>query len=222
MSHLKSFTVPKSWSLKKKENVFTVRPLPGAHPNNLSVSFTHMIRTMNLGSTVKEIKKVVNNRSVLVDRKPVRNHKFPVGFMDVITFIPMDESYRVLIDTKGKLKYNKVSDSDSKFKISKVLSKSILKGGKTQLNLSSGRNTLSDAECSVGDSVVLSLPEQKVDKVLKMEKGAKVFLLGGRHIGHSGIVEDISGNTIWFKTGDGVFETLKEYAFVVGDLVKNE
>ena len=42
-------------------------------------------------------------------------------------------------------------------------------------------------------------------------------MIGGKHIGQTGKVQDIIGNRILYKTEKGdVIETLKEYAFPIG------
>ena len=43
-------------------------------------------------------------------------------------------------------------------------------------------------------------------------------MTGGKHIGETGHVEDISGNKIIYKNPNGeLVETSKKYAFVIGD-----
>ena len=44
-----------------------------------------------------------------------------------------------------------------------------------------------------------------------------IYLIGGKHIGDMGKVEDVHGDKIRYKSRKGdVYETLKEYAFVIG------
>lgn len=215
MSHLKSFVVPKSWTLRKKEKVFSVRPKPGAHPSELSVPLAHMLRSLGYADTVREIKQVIHNRGLLVDGRVVKDHRMPVGFMDVVEFKPLSRTIRLLLNAKGRIVY--VDAKDPSLKVLKVRGKTVLPGGKLQLNLSDGRNLVSDKDCKVGDSLVITLPYQKVEKVLKLDKGANVYLLKGRHTSKSGVVENVEGNRLWFKSGDEVFETLKDYALVIGD-----
>jgi len=52
---------------------------------------------------------------------------------------------------------------------------------------------------------------------IKLEKGSTIFLIGGKHLGETGTIEDITGNKIIYKIkSNEVFETLKKYAFVIG------
>jgi len=51
---------------------------------------------------------------------------------------------------------------------------------------------------------------------LPLEKGMLIYLVAGKHIGAVGKLADISGTKITVKTDKENFETLKEYAFVIG------
>ena len=93
----------------------------------------------------------------------------------------------------------------------------MLKKSKLQVNLFDGRNIIVKAkDIKVGDSVLLSLPKQKLEKVLKLEKGAYAFMIKGGHVGETGIVEEITKNSIKIKSKNSVFETTKDSVFVLG------
>jgi small subunit ribosomal protein S4e len=217
--HLKSYVVPKSWTLQKKENVFCIRPKPGAHLAEFSVPVAHMLRTLGIATTVREIKYIMSSKAIIVDGETCTHYKQPVGLMDCVSIPAMKKNYRLLLDEKGKLTYLEIPDSEIGKKISRIEGKTVVKGGKIQLNLFDGRNVLSNIECKAGDSVLIDVPVQNVSSVLKLEKGATVMLIKGRHTGLIGVVEDIKDNRLWFKIGKDSkdsFETLKAYAFVIG------
>ena len=92
-------------------------------------------------------------------------------------------------------------------------------GGKLQLNLYDGKNILAGSSSyKVGDTLIISLPEQKIVKHLKLDKKSTIFLIGGKHIGETGNIEDIVQDKIIYKDSNGnLVETSKKYAFVVGD-----
>ena len=54
-------------------------------------------------------------------------------------------------------------------------------------------------------------------KRLKFDKGSLIYLTGGRHISELGVIESIKDKKITFKLHNKVFETSKDYAFVIGD-----
>jgi len=87
---------------------------------------------------------------------------------------------------KANSKVEKVSEAGKK--IAKIMNKKTLKGKKTQLNLSDGRNVLSDVKCNVGDSVLINFKENKIEKCLEMKEKTKVLVVAGKHAGTQGIV----------------------------------
>ena len=72
---------------------------------------------------------------VLVDGRPVKDRKYPVGFMDVISLPEIKENFRVLMDKRGKWVLVRISPEEAKFKLSRIENKTTVKGGRTQLNL---------------------------------------------------------------------------------------
>ena len=61
------------------------------------------------------------------------------------------------------------------------------------------------------------MPSQKIKEHFKFEKRAAIFLMGGKHIGVIGVVENIDGEKLIFKNEkNDVLETRKEHAFVIG------
>ena len=57
--------------------------------------------------------------------------------------------------------------------------------GQTQLNLHDGRNILikDPNKYNTGDTLKLSLPDQKVLDHISFEEGATAYLIGGSHVG---------------------------------------
>jgi small subunit ribosomal protein S4e len=93
----------------------------------------------------------------------------------------------------------------------------MVKKAKLQLNLFDGKNILTDnKDINTGDTLVLELPSQKIKNVLKFEKGSLALLIGGRHIGNFGVIEDIKDNIIKIKSDKSTFNTQKRFVFVIG------
>ena len=112
----------------------------------------------------------------------------------------------------------KIQKEETLLKPCKIIGKTMVRG-KLQLNMFDGKNIFVDKNMyKVGDTLLLSLPEQKISKHLKLDKKSSIFLVGGKHTGEIGNVEDIKENKIIYKdSGGNLVETLKKYAFVVGD-----
>jgi small subunit ribosomal protein S4e len=217
--HLKKVVSPKSWVLARRQTKFVIRPSPGPHPMEFSLPLGFLLKERGFGATAREIKKIINTKTVLVDNRRVKSPKFPVGLMDVVCVKESDDFFRVVLDAKGRLKVLSIKGSDAKLKPCRVNNKTVVRGGKIQLNLFDSRNILTDnKEIMTGDSVVIDIASNKISDVLKFEKGAFVFLTGGHHIGDIGVVRDIAGNTVVVESAsDGVkFNTERHLVFVAG------
>ncbi|MDO5848778.1 MAG: 30S ribosomal protein S4e [Methanobrevibacter sp.] len=221
--HLKRYKAPKTWPIHPKEDTWTVKPSAGSHAIDDALPLTLVIRDiLGLADNSREAKRIINSGNVLVDGRVVKDYKFPVGFMDIIEIPKTEESYRILLDTKGRLQLKPIDDNDSK--LCKIVNKTTIKGGKIQLNLHDGKNIIVDeTDLNVGDIVVISVPEQDIKESLKLEVGATVLVTGGKHTGELGKVTEIiinessNPNTIVIENNaKDNFLTLKDYAFVIG------
>ncbi|HTX61590.1 MAG TPA: 30S ribosomal protein S4e, partial [Methanobacterium sp.] len=160
---------------------------------------------------------------ILVDGRPRKDYKFPVGFMDVIEIPKSEKVYRILPDEKGRLILHPITPENKSFKLCRIEDKTTLKGVKTQLNLHDGRNYITDEEYSTADVVKLKVPEQEIQDHIKFESGTLGLVTGGKHIGERGNIKEITitkssmPNTVVMESADGkTFQTLKDYVFVLG------
>ena len=222
--HLKRYKAPKSWPIHPKEDTWTVKPSAGSHAIIDSIPLTLVIRDiLKLADNAREAKRIINSGNVLVDGRIVKDYKFPVGFMDIVEIPKTGESYRVLLDRKGRLQLDSIDDNNSK--LCKIVNKTTIKGGKTQLNLHDGKNVIIDEDdYSVGDVISLKVPEQEINEAFALAEGATVLVTGGKHTGELGTVTEIienqssNPNTIIIQnSAKDDFLTLKDYAFVVGN-----
>lgn len=215
MTHLKREVAPTSWTIARKEGTFTTKPHPGAHPQAQALPVGTLLKQLNYAKTTKEAKKIINQRALSVDARPVSDHHFSVGFMDLISVA--DTHFRCTLDRKGRLHFKDVPKTEQNKKISKIIGKHPLKKGKTQFNLSDGRNIITDnKDHKVGDSVMLELPGQKITAHYPLKEGSTAFLLGGRHKGAIITIKEIDGNTIKGTMEKEPVETLKQFTFVIG------
>ena len=216
--HLSRLAMPRSWKIKRKERKWVTRPLPGPHSFKLGMPLNVLLRdVLGYAGTAKEVKLILNNQEILVDGIRRKEPKFIVGLMDVFSIPKIKKQFRVLFDKKGHIIALAIKPEEAKIKPCKIIGKTVVKKGKLQLNLYDGKNILTeDKAAKVEDSVILEIPSQKIKELLKLEKGAVVYLTGGKYMGETGIIKEITGNKIIYKRGEDVFETLKEYAFVIG------
>lgn len=217
--HLKRPAAPKTWDIKTKGITFIARPKPGAHPMQLSVPLSAVLKNMlRAAKTTKESKKLLYSRDVLVDGRRVKDCRFPVGLFDVVELKPASQNYRIVLDKKGMLAAIEIDAREAKSKISRIRGKTLLKGGKVQLNLSDSRNITADkGSYKVGENIMFELPSQKITGHFRLEKGSAILLIAGKHISDIGVVEKAGKYVVVYKDEDGKTQTTsRKYAFVVG------
>ena len=217
--HLARLAAPKTWQIDRKSTVFITKPVSGPHGLQSGMPINVILKEMlKYAATTREVKKILNTNEVKVDGTARKDFRFPVGIFDTLEFPSINEQFRIILNKSGKLDLVKIKKEEASVKPSKIVGKTMAKG-KLQLNLYDGKNILvSGGNYTVGDSVLLSLPDQKITKHLKLDKKSSIFLVGGKHTGEIGHVEDIIQNKIIYKDSSGnLVETLKKYAFVVGE-----
>lgn len=221
--HLKTYKAPKTWPIHPKENTWTVKPAPGPHALEDSLTLMVIVRdVLGLGDNSREAKRIINTGKILVDGRVRKDYKFPVGFMDIIEIPLNGESYRVLLDTKGRLTLKSIDDNE--FKLCKIINKTTIKGGLTQLNLHDSRNINVEEDYAVGDVVKLQVPNQEVTESYKLDIGTSILVTGGKHTGEIGTVKEFTinqstnKNTVLIENSKKEeFLTLKDYAFAIGN-----
>lgn len=220
-SHLKRIKLPRTWavprkSLNRNRLKFISKPNAGKDRNWCMSINTFLKEGTGLAKTTKEVKAMLQFKHVFVNGNRVRDDKFPVGLFDVVSFEEIDDCYRLVLNKFGKLAAIKIDAKEKDILLKQIEGKTVLKGGKLQLNLSASANLIVEKDQgATGDVIVLK--NGKIDKVLPLKKGSQVMLIAGRHIGSIASVTEIQENKIFIDVDGNNVETLKEFAFVVGD-----
>lgn len=227
--HLKRIAAPKVMPImNKKEGKWIVRPLPGPHQLSKCVPLGVLLRdVLNVAQTMRDVKKILSSRLVAVDGMVRSEQKFPVGLMDVISLLPEDKHYRIVVDWKGRFKPIEISREEAKMKIAKVTNKTITKGSKIMITLHDGKNIFGDSHITVGDSVLLQLLGRQKEKAkmighMKIGSGARCYISSGKHAGTLAIIKELvkRGNRKMeavVNDGKKDFITVADYLIVVGD-----
>ncbi|NTV22936.1 MAG: 30S ribosomal protein S4e [Nanoarchaeota archaeon] len=215
--HLKSLTVPVTWPIKRKNNVFVIRPNPGKSFElgmPLGLVFRDLLKYCK---TSREVSNLLRDKEVLVDGRRRIDQKYLVGLMDVLSIPLSGEHYRMLLNPSNRLHLVKIDAAEASEKLCKIVGKTMISGGKVQLNLFDGRNLLvSEGNYKVGDTLVLKLPGQEISSILNLEKGATVFLFGGKHVGEHGTVLEIKDGLAKIKGKAGEFSTPTDFVVAIG------
>jgi len=219
-SHIKRLMMPRSWPLPRKTTVWVQKPDPCGHSIENCMPMGIILRdVIGVAHNRREAKKILHSRKIMVDGRIETALGRGVGLMDVLTV--GDYHYRCILDTNGKLRYRSITAKEASSKICRVTGKTTISGGKTQLHLHDGRNILFDTDPGYksGDSVVISLPDQKIISHHKFEEGALSYLTGGSHIGETATVRSheikrsSKDNEVTFDD----FGTIADYVFIIGD-----
>jgi small subunit ribosomal protein S4e len=219
--HKKRLATPRSWAITRKGKVWVPKPSPGKHTVENSIPLLIAVRDyLGLCDTANEAKRIIKRKEVLIDGKPTRDDKIPVGLMDIISIPKMKAFYRVLKDKRGKIRLISIDKNDAEWKLVRINKKTKTKGGRIQLNLHDGRNILVEKdEYKTGDTIKLSLPDQKILGKFEFNEGYVAYLTGGSHAGYVATIEKIEktrnprANVVHFKEK---FSTRQDYVFMIG------
>ncbi|WP_297436781.1 30S ribosomal protein S4e [Thermococcus sp.] len=226
--HLKRLAAPTQWYLSRKTYKWAIRPRPGPHSMKTSIPLLYIIRDyLGYAKTAREARRILNEGRVLVDGIPRKDYKFPVGIMDVVSIPETGEHYRILPNRIGKLILHPIADKEANVKPLRINNKRMVKGAKVQLNLHDGSNhlvTMNDKDkYRTAYTVLMRVPDREVIEVIPFEVGVYVFVTQGKNVARRGKVTEVRRFpmgwpdvvTIEDENGE-LFDTLKEYAFVVG------
>jgi small subunit ribosomal protein S4e len=218
-AHLKRLSMPKTWDIDRKTNTFVMRPHPAGVVRSLAMPLSVIIReVLKFGQTGRDIKYILNNKEILVNGIRRREPKFPVGLMDVLDATDEKRAFRLLLNRKGKLQFVEIKKTEASIILLRIAGKTTLRKGATQLNCSNGTNIIVDKDTfATNDSIVYDFLKKEVVEHLPFAKKAHVYLIGGKQVGDSGTIQDITTKNVIVKSHSGdVYETAKKYAFVVG------
>ncbi|MCL4444824.1 MAG: 30S ribosomal protein S4e [Candidatus Thermoplasmatota archaeon] len=216
----KRHMLPKVVKVPRKEYFWGTSARAGKHSRESSVALLHVLRDyLHAGDKEREITRILNSGFVLIDGKKIKDRRTAVGFMDLITLVPTNESFRVIYDNKGRLVLKKENEKYLAIKLMRVSNKKTIDGGKVQIVFHDGQNMISDLDVRTGDVITVSLPDRKPGEVYKLQPGSRAFITGGSHVGETGTVKKIevkkssSANQVEFEEG---FETISDYVFIIG------
>ncbi|MEK6835562.1 MAG: 30S ribosomal protein S4e [Nanoarchaeota archaeon] len=221
--HLFSLNAPANWPIDRKKYTWITRPLPGPHPLHRCLPLSLVIhKLLGYAKTMREIKLILNQGEILIDKKVRKDYKFPVGIMDAIEIKKTNEAFRLIINNKNKYQLIKINKDNTKLKPCKIINKTTLNKGLTQLNLYDGRNIIVEKDgYKTGDTIILDLETNKIISHLKLEKGSLVYITDGKYTGNLAKIDSIINAKnlqpakIVFTLDDKKLQTLKDYAFVI-------
>ena len=193
---LKRQMAPTFWGITRKNKRFVITVKPGSHSKHFSIPSAVFIRdTLKITKTLRESKSAIYGGRITVDGIKRKSLHHGIGLMDVVELEGISDIYRLVPQSGFILKPIKITDDEKSKKIVKITNKTSIRGGKIQLGFHDGRSIISNVEVNVGDSCLIQVPEQKILKVIKLEKNAKAIIIKGFNVGKIGTVKEIKKGT---------------------------
>lgn len=221
--HLKRHSMPTAWPTFRKTETFVTRPNPGSMKRKYVVPVSVFLRdVLKVVYTTKEAKYVVHKEFILVNGKVVQDIRAPIGLFDVVEITKLGAKYSFVFDTNGRIKVIELKDSNV---YTKVIGKTLVKGGKVQINTLNGFNVLVDSKeakkIDTGSTIVVDAKTKKITSTLVLNEKSEVYVMDGKYKGQFGIAKSfvhyngVSPDLVELQIGDETHLTAKEYCFVI-------
>ncbi len=212
---------------RRSAGKFFMNARPGPHKKEFCLPLSHILRDiLKIASNLREANYLIHNNEVLVDGRIRKDHRFPVGLMDVITIPKINKAYRVLPSKHHGLILSEISEDLAKFKLCRIENKTTLKGNICQLNLHDGRNIRVSAEetnnYKTKGTLKISIPDQAIIDYYPLEEGNQAIIKSGNNIGAIGSIAKIvkrfgvNASLAQLESEEGLISTSYDYVFPIG------
>ena len=247
---MKRMYAPSHWCLEKLKGVYATRPSAGPHKLRECIPLTVLLQNrLKYALSGQDAIKICRNRdgNIKIDNKIRRDPRFPLGFMDVVQIPKTGENFRILYDIKGRFQPVRIDAKEAGFKLCRVKRKCMGKNKIPYIVTHDGRTIrFPNPEIKKNDTVQVSLAffyllssfilylilfaffqlnleTGEIDKVVKFENGANVFVTGGNNIGRVGQLMHVehhpgSYEIVHIKDANGnSFATRLSNVFTIGE-----
>jgi small subunit ribosomal protein S4e len=186
--HLRRQAVPSRVPLKRKGTKYVVRASSDVRN---AVPVLLAVRDMlKLAKTAKEVKSMIKRKLLKLNGRIVLEEHQAIKLFDVFE---ADKVYRLIILPTNKFSFEETNQKSQR--ITKVISRRLVRDGKIQLNLHDGSNVLSSSKISVGDTLLIDF-SGKIKDHIPLEKGKRCFVLSGKYVGLEGKIETYEKNKV--------------------------
>jgi len=224
-NHQKRLSAPKTWPVERKTETFTVKADAGPH-GEAGVPLVVILRdVLGYVDSTKEARYATSAGTIRVNGDLVRDEQRPIGMFDIVAFTEREEYYRVFPNEGGRLALTPIDEAAADSKLGRIIGKTQVSGGDTQLTLHDGQTLLVEEPAySPRDSLVLDNETNEIVAHFPYEEGALVTAVSGVHAGQIGEIVEIdvtagsADNIVIVESLDGeVFETIEEYIVVIDE-----
>lgn len=222
--HLKRLHAPSHWMLGKLDGIWAPRPSTGPHKMRECLPLCIILRNrLKYALNMQEVKAICMQKLVSVDGRVRTDTNFPAGFMDVVSIPKSNDTFRLLLDTKGRFVLNRVDEKEAAFKLCRVKKQAVTAKGIPTIVSHDGRTIrYPDPVIKVNDTIKVDIATGKVVEVLKFAVGALVTITKGKNSGRVGEILKIekhpgSFDIVYIKDKTGKdFSTRLQNVFAIG------
>jgi small subunit ribosomal protein S4e len=221
----KRLSVSRAIKTPRKKLTWILRADPGQHKRDESVPLGIVLRDMiGIAGNLREAKIILLKKGVLVNGIARKSQKFAVGLFDVIDVPLQKKAFRIVLDNRGRFELQEIAEKEKNIKLCKIVGKKTVKKGIVAIETNDGR-TISSKKSSLkpDDSILISIPEQKIQKEIVLGKGKLVYIVGGEHAGEIAKVKEVIAGTmkrpklVSLEEKEHSFQTTAGNVFVVGE-----
>lgn len=215
--------------LKRKEYIWTFNQSAGMHSKTNGATLGSIIRdVLHFADNTREIKYIMQSKTVLVDGKRVKDYRMPLGLFDILEFKENSKKYRLFLTHNNKIMLKELRKDERDVRPCRITKKTILGKDKLQLGFDNGFTMLlpKTKDVAVGDTIEFDVVKQKFDKVIKLTTGSRIYVIGGPHVSKIGILKNIvkgdvtKANEVTVESGNTTFKTRDKYVFAIPEDIK--
>jgi small subunit ribosomal protein S4e len=165
---MKRMFAPSHWCLDKLKGVYATRPSTGPHKLRECIPLTVLLRNrLKYALSGQEALKICRDRdhaNIKIDNKIRRDHRYPIGFMDVVSITKTGQNFRILFDTKGRFQPHSIDAKEASFKLCKVTARTTGKNKIPYIKTDDGRTLrFPHPDIKTNDTIKVSSRDCRVD-----------------------------------------------------------
>ena len=193
---LKRQMAPQFWGINRKNKRFVITVKPGPHKKSRAVPSAVFLRDMlKIVTSLREAKTAIYTGKIKVDGIVRKSLHHAIGLMDVVELENVSDIYRLVPTEERLLQPIKINESEKSKKLVRVISKTTINKGQTQIGFHDGRSIILDGKVNVGDTCLIQIPEVKILEIIKLEEGSQGLVTRGNNTGRIGKIETIEEGT---------------------------
>lgn len=220
--HVSGLAASKYLALHRKEHDYVTKAQAGRHTEARSLALVIAIKKLKYAETTGEATKIIKKGAVRINKKIVREPKYPIGLNDILEFPEIKKAYQIGVNSRAQVTFDELEKADFDSMLYKVVGKYKTTGGVVMVRLHDGSIVNAGKhEIQVSDSVILD-SKRAIKKVLHLATGSECKVIDGVHVGKSGMINTIKKGTMNIsssaiikpKSGDE-FETIIKNIMIV-------